>query len=127
MRLRVVSDLHLEAPAAYDTFAVSTENAQHLALLGDIGHVQNPGLFQFLSKQLLRFATVFFVCGNHEPYHSDWPTAIEEISDFGEKSNSERRHDSALGEFVFLNRTRYVISASVTILGCTLFSSNLVE
>lgn len=126
MRLQIISDLHLEAPAAYDTFVVSSDNAQHLALLGDIGHNQDPGLFEFLSKQLVHFAVVFFVCGNHEPYHSDWPTAVTKLNEFSEKTKSEGHSKPNIGEFVFLNRTRYDLS-SVTILGCTLFSKVLPE
>ena len=127
MFLQIVSDLHLEAPAAYDTFKVKSDNAEYLALIGDIGHVQDPGLYEFLSKQLLHFAVVFFVCRNHEPYHSDWPTAINKLNEYCEKTNSERSRDPRIGEFVLSNRSRHDISPSVTILGCTLFSNFLAE
>ena len=127
MRLKIISDLHLEAPAAYDLFEILPDGAQHLALLGDIGHAQDPGLYHFLSHQLLHFAVVFFVLGNHEPYHTDWPSTVKRIIEFSEKNNRARSHNADLGEFVFLNRTRYDISTSVTILGCTLFSNVLPE
>lgn len=127
MQLKIVSDLHLEAPAAYDIFEISPDGAQYLALLGDIGHVKDHGLFEFLSKQLLQFAVVFFVLGNHEPYHSSYPHAVAKLNEFREEINSSRHRDPSLGDFVFLNRTRYDISSAVTILGCTLFSSVLPE
>jgi len=127
MRLKIVSDLHLEAPAAYDVFEIRPDDAQHRALLGDIGYTKDPGLYQFLSHQLLHFTIVFFVLGNHEPYQSNWPSAVAQINQFSQEINSARCHNPNLGEFVFLNRTRYDISTSVSILGCTLFSSILPE
>ena len=123
MHLKILSDLHLEAPVAYEVFKISPDGVHHLALLGDIGHAKDPGLFQFLSQQLLQFAVVFFILGNHEPYHNDWAHAIAKFTEFSEEiSSSQRPHNPNLGEFVLLNRTRYDISSSVTVLGCTLFS-----
>ncbi|KAI9658845.1 MAG: hypothetical protein M1831_003871 [Alyxoria varia] len=126
MQLKILSDLHLEAPAAYDVFEIRPEKATHLALLGDIGNVRDEGPFEFLKRQLALFSVVFFLLGNHEPYHSDWSQAVQEVSDFEEKVNNPRDgEDVDMGKFVFLNRTRYDISSSTTILGCTLFSKVL--
>lgn len=126
---QILSDLHLESPSAYDQFDVHPR-APYLALLGDIGNVKDDGLFLFLEGQLRQFQIVFFLLGNHEPYHSDWKTAKERIAAFSESVDQKRAHEAqhaqqqkkALGQFVFLDRTRYDVSSNMTVLGCTFFS-----
>ena len=68
------SDLHLEAPAAYDVFEIPPK-APILALLGDIGQTCDTGWRELIIRQLHNFDTVLLVFGNHEPYHSDWQKA----------------------------------------------------
>jgi hypothetical protein len=69
---------------------------------------------------------VFFLLGNHEPYHSSFPTSKKRVLSFQKTWNEEKRvsnpSSSSLGEFIFLDQTRYDINRNVTILGCTLFS-----
>ncbi|EJD55160.1 Ser/Thr protein phosphatase superfamily protein [Auricularia subglabra TFB-10046 SS5] len=120
MRLQFISDLHLEiergageeddgALYAFD-FPVTGDA---LALLGDIGTTQYPRLFDWLRAQLQRFATVFYVAGNHEPYWSSLDESRQKLEEFAAENQ---------GRFVLLDRTRYDVSATVTILGCTLWS-----
>ncbi|KAI9805444.1 MAG: hypothetical protein M1825_000695 [Sarcosagium campestre] len=121
-----MSDLHLEAPSAYDVFQIPPE-APYLALLGDIGIARDEGLFQFLEAQLVNFDTVFFLLGNHEPYHTSWSEVKERLREFSEKVSRRRSLQtesgrSSIGRFVFLDRTRYDVSSDVTVLGCTLHS-----
>ncbi|KAK2745545.1 hypothetical protein FQN57_003670 [Myotisia sp. PD_48] len=123
-RLQILSDLHLEAPAAYDLFSIAPKTP-YLALLGDIGYVKDKGFFDFLRQQLANFKIVFFVLGNHEPYHSDWSTAKNKIKEFQDSLKNASEGGEVLGEFVFLDQTRYDISPEVTILGCPLFSDIL--
>ncbi|WEW61446.1 hypothetical protein PRK78_006936 [Emydomyces testavorans] len=117
---QILSDLHLEAPPAYDIFDIPAK-APHLALLGDIGNIRDEGFFSFIEAQLRKFRTVFFLPGNHEPYHSSWVEARNKINAFT-REISQRAPTEGLGEFVFLERTRYDISDAVTVLGCTLYS-----
>ena len=63
--LQILSDLHLESPAAYDVYEIDAK-APILALLGDIGYVKDDGFFDFLHKQLSSFEIVLLVLGNHE-------------------------------------------------------------
>jgi hypothetical protein len=123
VRIQILSDLHLENPAAYDLFEIPPA-APNLALLGDIGHAKDDGLFIFLRRQLENFQTVFFLLGNHEPYHSSHPAARNRLREFQLAIDNERTKDAekSLGRFIFLERTRFDISPTVTILGCTLFS-----
>lgn len=119
---QILSDLHLESPAAYDVFDIPPL-APYLALLGDIGIVKDDGLFSFLEIQLYRFENVYFLLGNHEPYNSTWEQAKEKIHSFAASIGSRRlSQESGLGQFIFLDQTRHDLSSDVTILGCTLFS-----
>jgi len=134
--LQIVSDLHLEAPKSYDTFEI-TPKAPHLALLGDIGCCSRDKdeLLAFLLRQLAQFKTVFFVLGNHEPYHSTWANAknaLREFEDFVAKKIHVNGSDN-IGQLVFLDRIQFDLDdelhedggekgENVTILGCTLFS-----
>lgn len=121
LNFQILSDLHLESPAAYDSFEIEPK-APYLALLGDIGYVKDAGFFDFLRKQLKAFQLVFLVLGNHEPYHSSWADAISEVNGFKAESEAAFARGETSGQLIFLNRMRYDISPSVTILGCTLFS-----
>ncbi|KAB8218090.1 acyl-CoA dehydrogenase mitochondrial precursor [Aspergillus novoparasiticus] len=101
---QILSDLHLEAPEAYDLFDIAPK-APYLALLGDIGNI------------------VFFLLGNHEPYHSNWATARENMQKFSTTINQKRTQEGQqLGEFVFMDQARYDISPHITVLGCILYS-----
>ncbi|KAL4795147.1 hypothetical protein BDV19DRAFT_389548 [Aspergillus venezuelensis] len=119
-RIQILSDLHLETPAAYDIFEI-TPKTPFLALLDDIGYVQDDGFLSFLRNQLPVFKVVFLL-GNHEPYHSTWDEARSRIKRFSEDVAKSTHDGKPLGKLVFLNQTRYDISDTETILGCTLFS-----
>lgn len=122
LTLQILSDLHLESPAAYDTFKIEPK-APYLALLGDIGYVKDAGFFDFLRKQLRAFQIVFLVLGNHEPYHSSWADAISDVNRFKDESEASFAQGETSGHLILLNQTRYDLSPSVTILGCSLFSN----
>lgn len=117
-RLQILSDLHLEVERpdeplyAYD-FPASAPN---LALLGDIGWTRDDRLFDWLRAQLARFETVFFVCGNHEPYGVD-----ATVKDSMDRLQSFQQSSS--GKLIVLDRTRFDVSPTLTILGCTLWSA----
>ncbi|GAD98258.1 Ser/Thr protein phosphatase superfamily [Paecilomyces variotii No. 5] len=120
IRIQVLSDLHLEAPSAYGIFDIPPR-APYLALLGDIGNTNDDALFTFLEAQLRKFQVVFFLLGNHEPYHSNWASARDKTQKFAHEMNE--RNEARLGKFIFLDHTRYDISTEVTVLGCTLYSN----
>lgn len=120
VKIQVLSDLHLEAPQAYDVFEI-VPRAPHLALLGDIGNIKEhkTDCIAFLTKQLRQFSTVLFIPGNHEAYHSTWPATLDTLQAFEE----DVRKDSSLGESVLLDRRAYQVpGTNVIILGCSLFS-----
>lgn len=119
IQLQIMSDLHLEAPAAYDTFEIVPQ-APILALLGDIEQVIDPGWTEFLERQLSLFSVVLLVLGNHEAYHSDWTAVYERIRNFNE--TYEQKRSAGQGSLVLLDKGRFDVSDDVTILGCTLHS-----
>ncbi|PGH01976.1 hypothetical protein GX51_04908 [Blastomyces parvus] len=124
MSFQILSDLHLESPAAYDIFEIPLSNATHLALLGDIGNVRDPGFFSFIKAQLCKFQTIFFLLGNHEPYHSSWAETRLQLNEFSREVQQHAEHNPTLGlgKFIFLDQTRYDVSDNMTVLGCTLYS-----
>ncbi|KAJ5157117.1 uncharacterized protein N7482_008217 [Penicillium canariense] len=119
-QIQILSDLHLESPSAYDLFHIEPK-APYLALVGDIGYVKDDGFFDFLHRQLEIFRTVFLVLGNHEPYHSSWNETKSRIKRF-EVGIATSKPSETRGQFVFLDKTRYDISPTLSVLGCTLFS-----
>ncbi|KAL1620026.1 hypothetical protein SLS56_009839 [Neofusicoccum ribis] len=121
IRIQVLSDLHLEKPPAYDIFEIAPA-APHLALFGDIGEARDDGLYRFLHQQLQRFQTVFFLLGNHEPFHNCWFSAISRLRHFEMTVEEERRQDKSLEKFILLDKTRVDLSWNLTILGCTLYT-----
>lgn len=121
VHIQILSDLHLEAQSAY--FFDIPPSASHLALLGDIGNIKDDCFFDFLKRQLLRFRVVFFLFGNHEPYHSSW----EEMKDRIRRFSEEMQADVSLGSLIVLDQTRYDLAADITVLGCTLHSKTLSE
>ncbi|KAL9101470.1 MAG: hypothetical protein Q9163_003265 [Psora crenata] len=122
--IQIVSDLHLETHPSYKDFEIPA-TAQYLALLGDIGHICDEAFLEWLEDLLGRYETVFFLLGNHEPYHMRFSSAKSRMKKFAVKMD-RLRVNSCVGRFVLLDQTRYdipgVSGGSVTILGCTLFS-----
>ncbi|OAG07591.1 uncharacterized protein CC84DRAFT_1186497 [Paraphaeosphaeria sporulosa] len=121
-QLQIISDLHLETPLsspAYTTFQLEVQ-ASNLLLLGDIGLVKDEGLFEFLRTTLEQCmgCRIFYVTGNHEAYQLPYVTAIQRMRDFEAEAK-----DNYGGRFIFLDRDRYDLDGSTTILGCTLWSA----
>jgi predicted phosphodiesterase len=117
VKIQILSDLHLESPAAYDVFEI-TPTAEYLALLGDIGYTKDARLIEFLRKQLPKFKVIFYVLGNHEPYHSSYAASKQLLLTLQAETEQQ-----ASGKFVLLDQTQYDLSPTVSILGCTLFSN----
>ncbi|KAH3971999.1 hypothetical protein HBH51_106900 [Parastagonospora nodorum] len=117
-RFQIISDLHLETPLmspSYSTFHLPI-HAPNLFLLGDTGLTSHPQLFTFLSTLLHTHTSlrIFYILGNHEAYHTTLGTSIASLSAFEAQQGPQR--------FTFMNRRRIDISATLTILGCTLWT-----
>ncbi|KAK2745392.1 hypothetical protein FQN57_003735 [Myotisia sp. PD_48] len=119
---QIMPDLHLETHPSY-IYNFQTK-AHYLCLLGDIGLVGDDRLFQFLEKQVKRYWVVFYLLGNHEPSNMSFDSAKAKMRAF-ESKMANLRVQSTIGRFVFLDQTRYDISDTFTVLGCTLFSNIL--
>ncbi|KAI0361759.1 Ser/Thr protein phosphatase superfamily protein [Trametes cingulata] len=129
----LLSDLHLEVERIGVRTAADSDGdlyqfdfravADHLALLGDIGMTLDDRLFVWIRAQLARFNTVFYVPGNHEPYWSSLDDSLGRLSEFAASCQSAPTDPAhPLGQFVLLNRKRYDISPTLTVLGCTLWA-----
>ncbi|KAF8638144.1 hypothetical protein AX17_002417 [Amanita inopinata Kibby_2008] len=134
-RIQVLSDLHLEIerslqPDVLYQFPIPVR-ADLLALLGDIGWTRDERLFQWLKEQLTKFKIVFFVAGNHEPYRSSLKDSRERLERFAAEIELERSDQSScssqIGRFIILDKTRFDISDTITILGCTLWAHAMLE
>lgn len=122
LRFQIVSDLHLETPLMSPSYSHFNQrqnfpiHAPNLFLLGDIGLTSQPQLFTFLSTLLDQHANlrIFYVLGNHEPYHTTLELSLQSLFAFEAKVGTER--------FTFLHRRRVDLSDTLTILGCTLWT-----
>ena len=126
MAIQFLSDLHLEAPKAYDIFTI-TPSAPYLALLGDIGNATHrEEMLASLTQQVRAFRVVFFIPGNHEAYNSTWPETLSVLQDFEMDIALRQENDSRLGLFVLMDRASFRIPSQgrgdVLVLGCSLFS-----
>ncbi|KAL4252712.1 Metallo-dependent phosphatase-like protein [Abortiporus biennis] len=126
MKIQILSDLHLEierpnAPRGKEFYHYEIPvQAETLALLGDIGSTIHDQLFDWLKIQLNKFKLVLFLSGNHEHYGSSIVDSETRLKSFEKAVTTD---PSISGKFVLLNRTRYDISPSLTVLACTLWSS----
>lgn len=79
MKLRILSDLHIE----FYPFAIprTTEDDQTILILaGDIGVIhQREELESFLRAAAKQFRAVIYVLGNHEFYRGVWPDAQDAL------------------------------------------------
>ncbi|KAK2804709.1 hypothetical protein FQN49_008848, partial [Arthroderma sp. PD_2] len=121
MAFQIISDLHMETHPSYD-FEIK-QTAPYLALLGDIGHLEHDQFFPYLEELLTRYTAVFLLFGNHEPQNFTMEAARRRVLDFQDRISSSGN----LGRFVFLSQTRYDVTDTLTILGCTLYSHILPE
>ena len=125
VKIQLMSDLHLETPQArpmYQDFEIPPK-CQYLTILGDIENIGDSRLFDFLEKQLRSFEVVFYLLGNHELFGMTRLEVQTSVRAFEHEMEELRSSlGSSLGNFVFLDQTRYDLTEKVTVLGCTLFS-----
>ena len=126
MKIAVVSDVHLEFA---DLDIVNSDNAEVLILSGDIcvaadldmrdsrqtemgfARARSERFHEFFERCATRFPHVIYVMGNHEYYHSDLATELNEV----------RRKLAHLTNLYVLEREIKVIG-DVTFIGGTLWT-----
>lgn len=131
MNFQIISDLHLESPPSYTTFAIPRK-APYLALLGDIGNLlpHKTEYLAFLTTQLHSFRAVLFVPGSHDSYHATWAETLLVLRTFESEIRQKRKsatatpNENALGEFILLDRGTFrpLDDPIAIILGCSLFT-----
>lgn len=82
MRIRILSDLHLEHHA-FEIPALPDDAQSVLVLAGDICEFRRRQVLEpFLRAAAARFRAVVYVPGNHEYYRSVWPDAREQLREW---------------------------------------------
>jgi len=102
----------------YYTFTIPRQ-CPNLILAGDIGSLKHSEAYSvFLQRHCETFDRVFLVLGNHEFYGISREAGLATAESFTTDPNMK-------GKLILLNRARYDIDDTLTILGCTLQSSIL--
>ena len=123
-RLQYLSDIHLEFHDKKNLGRISSEMfvkpvADYLALCGDIGMPERPGMLTFLKFCSENFKEVYWIPGNHEFYN------------YGQKKKATVQEKLELCERIcdgfknihFMNRTvRQVPGWNLRIAGCTMWT-----
>jgi len=79
MKLRVLSDLHIEF-YPFHVPPLPDDHESILILAGDVGNMRDSQLLQnFLLDVSARFREIIYVLGNHEFYGNAWPYALEDV------------------------------------------------
>ena len=83
-------------------------------------HRRRP--LSLLSRAVSPKVLGFFLLGNHEPCHLNFPAVKSRMRAFADRIEAKRRTPT-IGRFIFLDQTRYDMSGyRLTVLGYTLFS-----
>lgn len=113
MKIRTMSDLHLESCPDYRPGVYDEENQTTLVLAGDICEIYRMAiLLPFLEDMCVRFKNVIYVPGNHEYYNGH--LTISET-----KLREATKH---LGNLHFLNNQTITLNG-VNFVCCTLWTS----
>lgn len=114
MKIKVVSDIHLEINGHIEPFLpkcdIETE-CEVLCLLGDIGLISTDIYSKFIEEQSKRYKHVIIIAGNHEYYNVSIELGNEILTKKVRKYNN----------VYFLNND-YVIINKVKFIGTTLWS-----
>jgi hypothetical protein len=122
---QIMSDLHLNRSNDYRTFTIPP-TASNLVLAGDIGRLQDyDDYLSFLERHVSKYSMTYFCLGNHEFHGLSYEEGIA-------LSQRLEREPCLKGKLRLLTRETGPVETptdagynSVTILGCTLWSSIL--
>jgi len=107
MRIRILSDLHLEHhPFVIPRMAGDADSV--LVLAGDVCELRRADLLTpFLLDAAERFRAVIYVLGNHEYYGRDWPDARAVLRDWRLPANLHvlEREAVVLDDVAFIGAT----------------------
>lgn len=97
MKLKIISDIHLEFPGARDALPEIVVNTDAIGLLGDIGNPLKQAYTDFLLEMSDKFSHVFVVPGNHEYYANEFQLTNQLI----EKICAKRENIHCLNKATF--------------------------
>jgi len=108
MKLRIVSDLHLEFDHAFRLPVCEYDKQSILILAGDIGVAATIDAHRaFFEETVPRFNAVIYVMGNHEHYHGNIDTTEPIIRDAVQGKNVHvlENRTVSIGEYAFIGAT----------------------
>lgn len=110
MKLRIMSDLHLE----FGDIEIPFIGEDLLILAGDIqvGMSQGPWFLE-----LLKYRPILYVLGNHEYYHHNFKNLKLDAEDFANDLSQQSEHN-----LIFLNNQKHIIN-DVTFVGSTFWTN----
>lgn len=116
---QVLSDLHLEVGAQYDSFTIIRQ-ASFLILAGDVGSLLDYSSYlSFLATQTAQFTHILLVLGNHEFHGLSYLEGIQ-------KARMLEKEPILEGKLILLHRNEYEVErphrGNLVVLGCTLWS-----
>jgi len=86
VQFQILTDLHLETHPSLTTLS-SSNPPPTSPCLATLATPETIAFFAFLEKQVKRYWAVFFLIGNHEPYHLTLPAAKARLRAFAERWN----------------------------------------
>lgn len=113
MRLRIMSDLHIESNPMYRPQICGDEDITTLLLAGDVCEIEKTKkLISFLTDMSVRFKDVIYIFGNHEFYRGNISTAIKRLDEISMEIPNLHILDNS-----------NVVLEEVNFIGCTLWTS----
>ena len=118
MKIRIISDLHLESDHYYKVPETFDDDRQTLILAGDIFpyelFLSSEKFKTFLFEICERFKNVIYVPGNHEYYHGDITKSEEKF----------RTNIKSYKNLYFLNKDKIVIDG-ISFIGACLWTNSV--
>ncbi|PVH94483.1 hypothetical protein DM02DRAFT_676172 [Periconia macrospinosa] len=106
LQLQIIADLRLETPIATPSYQKHNIDVE----------VSNPCLFGDIEKS--QRTRIFYIIDNHKAYQTTFDSAVERLRSFEEEAKSEYG-----GRFILLDRTRFDLDSTTTLLGYTLWTA----
>jgi|NOAtaT_7_FD_contig_71_1457199_length_3553_multi_2_in_0_out_0_3 hypothetical protein len=107
MRFQPLSDIHLEFYKDSSTVKIKDTDSDCIILAGDI-HTKTRAIKWLLDQKINK--PIFYICGNHEFYGTNWPRNIDKLKEAAKDTN------------IHVLENDYYIFKDWIILGCTLWT-----
>lgn len=111
MKLRILSDLHIEGDLSFRPKVLENEHDTVLVLAGDICQINMESiLYDFIKDMSARFHSVVYVPGNHEYYRGNISNALQNLKTLLSEFNNVHilnNESIKLGGYNFIGSTMW--------------------